>query len=72
MPKEKSPARTVFTCQQCGKESLKWLGRCPDCGQWNTFVETNVKKPVYSRPSSTISKPQELSQITADNSDRIP
>ena len=31
--------KTVFACQQCGAQSPKWLGRCPDCGAWNTFVE---------------------------------
>jgi len=32
-------ARTVFVCQECGQESPKWLGRCPDCQTWNSFVE---------------------------------
>jgi DNA repair protein RadA/Sms len=31
--------KTVFACQSCGAQSPKWLGRCPDCGAWNTFVE---------------------------------
>jgi DNA repair protein RadA/Sms len=31
--------RSVFQCQACGFESSKWLGRCPDCGEWNSFVE---------------------------------
>jgi len=31
--------RTVFSCQNCGYQSPKWLGRCPDCSSWNTFVE---------------------------------
>jgi DNA repair protein RadA/Sms len=31
--------RTVFVCQECGQESPKWLGRCPDCQTWNSFVE---------------------------------
>jgi DNA repair protein RadA/Sms len=31
--------RIVFACQACGFESSKWLGRCPDCGEWNSFVE---------------------------------
>jgi DNA repair protein RadA/Sms len=32
-------ARTVFVCQECGAQSPKWLGRCADCGAWNSFVE---------------------------------
>jgi len=35
-------ARTVFFCQHCGQESPKWLGRCPGCGEWNSFVEEKV------------------------------
>jgi DNA repair protein RadA/Sms len=31
--------KTVFTCQHCGSQSPKWLGRCPDCASWNSFVE---------------------------------
>jgi DNA repair protein RadA/Sms len=31
--------RTVFVCQACGFESSKWLGRCPDCGEWNSLIE---------------------------------
>ncbi len=33
------PARTVFVCQECGQESARWLGRCPECQTWNSFVE---------------------------------
>src|SRR6187402_3296484 len=33
------PPRTVFVCQSCGAQSQKWLGRCSDCGEWNSFVE---------------------------------
>jgi DNA repair protein RadA/Sms len=31
--------RTVYACQQCGAQSSKWLGKCPDCGAWNSYVE---------------------------------
>jgi DNA repair protein RadA/Sms len=33
------PPKSFFSCQQCGAQSPKWLGRCPDCGAWNSFVE---------------------------------
>jgi DNA repair protein RadA/Sms len=39
----KSP--TIFECQSCGYSSAKWLGRCPDCGGWNSFVEEKRPKP---------------------------
>jgi len=38
----KSP-KTVFVCQECGSQSLKWLGRCADCAAWNSFVEERVQ-----------------------------
>ena len=69
----KSGGRNVFICQECGKESLKWLGRCPDCQQWNSFVETKVVATLTSsRPSSQIYPPQELSQLTVQATDRVP
>lgn len=37
-------AKTTFFCQQCGHESPKWLGKCPSCGTWNSFVEEIVQK----------------------------
>src|ERR1041384_214475 len=38
MAKAKS-ARPVYVCQACGHQSPKWLGKCPDCGEWNRFAE---------------------------------
>ena len=35
---------TVFFCQSCGYESPKWMGQCPGCREWNTFVEETVVK----------------------------
>ncbi|MEI6726422.1 MAG: DNA repair protein RadA, partial [Actinomycetes bacterium] len=34
--------QTVFTCGQCGRREAKWLGHCPDCGAWDSFVEEKV------------------------------
>jgi DNA repair protein RadA/Sms len=60
----KSKFRNVFICQQCGKESLKWLGRCPDCHSWNSFVETRANlSRTPSHLSSGLNRPQELSQV---------
>ena len=60
----KSKFRNVFICQQCGKESLKWLGRCPDCHSWNSFVETRATlSRTPSHLSSGLNRPQELSQV---------
>src|SRR5690349_3292053 len=38
--------KTAYFCQNCGYESAKWLGRCPSCQQWNTFVEELIQKDV--------------------------
>ncbi len=38
--------KTVFFCQQCGAQSPKWIGRCPSCDSWNTYVEEVVQKQV--------------------------
>ena len=35
-------ARTVFVCEACGNETLKWEGRCPACGQWNSLGEVKL------------------------------
>ncbi|GAI03046.1 unnamed protein product, partial [marine sediment metagenome] len=36
--------KSIFRCQQCGYESFRWLGRCPDCGGWNTLIEEAFKE----------------------------
>jgi DNA repair protein RadA/Sms len=40
--------RTKFLCQQCGYESVQWLGRCPSCGAWNSFAEEKFSLPLKS------------------------
>ncbi|MBA7629500.1 DNA repair protein RadA [subsurface metagenome] len=70
---DKSNLRTVFVCQQCGKEELKWLGRCPSCQEWNSFIEQTVAAPTSSlKPISSVKPPQELSQVTFEAADRFP
>jgi DNA repair protein RadA/Sms len=39
-----SKIKTAYFCQNCGYESAKWLGKCPSCNQWNTFVEELIQK----------------------------
>ena len=43
--------KSAYFCQSCGYESPKWLGKCPSCGQWNTFVEEVVEKPNAAIPN---------------------
>ncbi|HXZ29567.1 MAG TPA: DNA repair protein RadA [Dehalococcoidia bacterium] len=60
----KSKLKSVFVCQQCGKESPKWLGHCPDCQAWNSFLETRVASSRGPRRSHTSgNRAQELSQV---------
>ena len=40
----KSKNATIFYCQNCGFESSKWMGQCPGCKEWNTFVEEKIQK----------------------------
>ena len=72
MAKEK----TVYVCSNCGQESPKWVGKCPSCGEWNTYVEEIVRKETTNRrPVSGIetqkAKPVILSEIEADDEPRI-
>ncbi len=62
--------RTIFVCKNCGRESPKWLGRCADCGEWNTLVETSVT-PQASSPTRTGNAPQELAQVSLATVSRI-
>ena len=61
-------ARTVFLCQNCGNESPKWLGRCPGCNQWNTYVET-VLSPISAAKPKLIA--QELSRVSIEGLPRL-
>lgn len=65
---------TVFFCQNCGHESTKWLGQCPGCKEWNTFVEEVVdKKSIGKAGKEQGSEPQllPLSQIEMTQDKRI-
>jgi len=66
-------ALTKFVCQQCGMESPKWLGRCSECGEWNSLVETVIpttKKGFLTETLQSLS-PQKLSQIKAADLTRL-
>ena len=72
MAKEK----TVYVCTNCGQDSPKWVGKCPSCGAWNTYVEEIIRKePANKRPVSGLesvkSKPVTLNDITGGDEPRI-
>ncbi len=65
---------TVFFCKECGYESAKWMGQCPSCRQWNTFVEEPVQKAHSTSGLKRMpnqSKPALLSEISVEETDRI-
>jgi len=69
-----SKTKTTFFCRNCGNESPKWIGRCPACGEWNTFIEEPVEKKTTQQVVYEIAekaRPQRLSEITAMNCQRI-
>jgi len=65
--------KTLFFCQNCGQQSPKWLGRCPSCGEWNRFVEEEVRDADASRPADVRfdGVPQSIEAITADEGERL-
>ncbi|GGF03252.1 DNA repair protein RadA [Hymenobacter cavernae] len=66
--------KTLYFCQNCGAQSAKWIGRCPSCGEWNTYVEEVVQKedtkvagswktPTSAPGTSTVAKPRIITDI---------
>ena len=78
MAKEK----TVYVCSQCGQESAKWVGRCPACGEWNTYKEMTIRqgsptaaenrarRALTGLPEREV-RPMALSEIKAEEEPRI-
>src|SRR5581483_9718674 len=71
MPKS---LKTIYACQQCGFQSPKWLGKCPDCGEWNAFAEERqTKTPADTARGGfklTQSSPQLYSKIESQDDSR--
>ena len=75
--------RTAYVCSNCGQESTKWIGKCPSCGQWNTFKEINLGPSSSSatgssdglfrhdRATSSKSRPIKLRDIPTQDDPRI-
>lgn len=70
--------KKVYVCQECGGSQPKWMGRCPDCGEWNTLVETIVGRDGRASLSSQMpltgvrAVPQRLSEVGESGMERIP
>jgi DNA repair protein RadA/Sms len=71
--------KTTYFCQNCGYESAKWLGKCPSCQQWNTFVEEIIEKTnsaipnwkVASTSTQRAAKPSAIHQINCKEEHRL-
>jgi len=67
--------KTTFFCQNCGNQSSKWLGKCPACGEWNTYVEEVISKPDEKRKKYQAedfkSIPTPVKEITFEKETRI-
>lgn len=74
--------KTAYVCDNCGHESVKWIGKCPSCGQWNSFKEIRVAPSVsgggkrltaggVSNTSSTRNTPMPISKVQAKDEPRI-
>ncbi len=65
-------AKTVFFCQNCGHEESKWLGQCPVCKEWNTFVEEQAVETTGVRSrTKEAGRPVTISSIDADEEQRV-
>lgn len=68
-----SKAKSVYVCNQCGYESAKWYGCCPDCGEWNTFEE-EIRTPDHQKTAKSAVKTvfaQKIDEIPADDEIRF-
>ena len=67
--------RTVYVCQQCGSESAKWFGKCPDCGEWHSAVEQIIEKSsranIGDKNRSSAIKPIALKSIQSEKVSRV-
>lgn len=71
--------KSTYFCQNCGAQSARWIGRCPSCNEWNTYVEEIVSKGddtktpgIISTSAQRASKPQLVGEINLSEQHRIP
>ena len=69
--------RTVFICQQCGSQQTRWMGKCPDCGTWDSLVEQVERKEPAGKgrgptPGTGTNQPISLRDVSTDGFERLP
>ncbi|MEJ8778714.1 DNA repair protein RadA [Pseudogracilibacillus sp. ICA-222130] len=66
--------KTVYVCQECGHESIRWMGKCTNCNNWNTFVE-EVKQPETNKTRATFvtssQKPLKIKEVVSEKEPRM-
>ncbi len=71
-----SKIKTAYFCQHCGNQSPKWLGKCPACGEWNTYVEEVIQKQESAstgvRSVQKVSKPRPIHDLQSAQLPRFP
>jgi DNA repair protein RadA/Sms len=63
--------KTIFACQKCGSQSPKWLGKCPDCGSWNSMVEEAAIKPTHGTPAGERARAIPICDVPAQSETRV-
>src|SRR6187455_1897451 len=74
-----SKVKKAFFCQNCGYESVKWIGQCPSCNQWNSFVEEIIQKETpksngwdhYNETAERVNKTIQLIEIKSNEEKRM-
>ncbi|HEU4388941.1 MAG TPA: DNA repair protein RadA [Blastocatellia bacterium] len=62
-------SKTVFVCQQCGSQQSKWMGKCPDCGEWNSLAEESPSATTDSRGLVRLHKTQPVAYSDIESQD---
>jgi len=63
--------KSIFVCQSCAYQAPKWLGRCPDCGQWNSMVEESERPVSKNARSSSMTDPEPINTISFSSEMRM-
>ena len=65
-------AKTVYVCQQCGSQQVRWAGRCPECQEWNSLAEERVvPEPVRDQPAFAAGEATPITEVESVDSPRV-
>ena len=69
-----SKTKTKFICHNCGAETPKWMGKCPNCGEWNSLeekIEESIPKSIRTLSFQSGKEPTSLTDIEIKDTDRV-